>query len=96
MPSRSAIKRRRHTLVLAYKNKCGICGKEIKGESPTIDHLIPKALGGNGELSNLQLAHKKCNSRKKALLISPVITVSVEIKIRIRKNLINKKQKVGV
>lgn len=28
---------------------------------PTIDHVIPRSLGGPDEIDNLRLAHRKCN-----------------------------------
>lgn len=47
---------------------CHICGYETVGSvgndqlSPTRDHIVPKALGGTNDLSNLRLAHRFCNS----------------------------------
>ena len=28
----------------------------------SIDHIIPKTEGGNGNVENLRIAHRKCNS----------------------------------
>lgn len=42
---------------------CQICGRPIEGHG-TIDHIVPKSKGGTNELSNLQLAHERCNQRK--------------------------------
>jgi 5-methylcytosine-specific restriction endonuclease McrA len=51
---------------------CGICGlaipKRLKHPhsfSASIDHTVPLARGGTHALSNLQLAHLGCNSRKR-------------------------------
>lgn len=53
--------------------RCGICGEIIpRGveypdrRSASLDHIIPLALGGTHELSNVQAAHFGCNSRKAA------------------------------
>ncbi|MFD4474685.1 HNH endonuclease [Streptomyces sp. NPDC058471] len=52
---------------------CGICdgvvpvtisGAEYYG--PTIDHVVPLAMGGDDTRGNVQLAHRVCNSRKGA------------------------------
>lgn len=42
---------------------CGICGSSIEGAFH-VDHIQPIARGGRHELSNLQLAHPRCNQRK--------------------------------
>lgn len=55
--------------------KCALCGDRMnftvttgpRGESddgPTIDHIVPRSLGGTNELANLQLAHWRCNRAK--------------------------------
>lgn len=51
--------------------RCQICGKAVQQDAevphplaPTIDHIIPLALGGTHEPSNVQLAHFKCNALK--------------------------------
>lgn len=44
---------------------CGICLKDIASiESATLDHILPRSLGGRTRLANLQLAHKRCNGNK--------------------------------
>ncbi len=57
----------------AQRGRCWICS--LKMETPgdgdpngpdamTIDHLVPKSGGGNGDLKNKALAHEICNSRR--------------------------------
>lgn len=49
---------------------CGICDQPIskggdKGKGAlTVDHIIPKSLGGTNENANLQPAHSVCNRRR--------------------------------
>lgn len=43
---------------------CGLCGGDVDLGDFHIDHIIPVALGGDGHLSNLQVAHPACNRRK--------------------------------
>jgi 5-methylcytosine-specific restriction endonuclease McrA len=54
------------------KGRCHLCG-ETMAISPrssdaqtyaTFDHLVPKSLGGPGALTNLRLAHKRCNVKR--------------------------------
>lgn len=48
---------------------CWLCGRALdwtlrKGRYPgiTLDHVVPRSLGGTGVLSNLKLAHRICNT----------------------------------
>lgn len=49
---------------------CALCGKRIEykpldyRENLSVDHIVPKAHGGNGRSSNLQPTHIKCNGAK--------------------------------
>ncbi|WP_116042293.1 HNH endonuclease [Amycolatopsis palatopharyngis] len=53
------------------RNRCGLCGHRVPMQrkypdpkSPSIDHVIPLADGGDDVKANVQLAHFVCNSRK--------------------------------
>lgn len=54
--------------------QCQLCGgavdPQLKGSSdrlaPSLDHIVPLALGGEHVIDNVQLAHLGCNSRKGA------------------------------
>ena len=53
------------------KGLCGICGNAIDmsarypdPKSRSVDHIIPRSLGGGDELENLRIAHLSCNSRR--------------------------------
>lgn len=58
--------------IIASQDICAICGqpvnKKLKYPDPlsaTVDHIIPIARGGHpSDLSNLQLAHLRCNIQK--------------------------------
>ncbi|RVW06740.1 HNH endonuclease [Rhodococcus spongiicola] len=52
---------------------CGICGGDVDmslsrkddgAMCPSVDHIVPRSLGGSHDPSNLQLAHMVCNMRK--------------------------------
>lgn len=53
---------------------CGICGETVdlalrRSDSPmcpSVDHIMPRALGGTDDPANLQLAHLTCNVKKGA------------------------------
>ena len=65
--------------LLASESVCGICGlpidKTLKYPDPmsaSVDHIIPIDRGGHpSDISNLQLAHWKCNRMKANKLIFP-------------------------
>lgn len=51
---------------------CGICGQPVdmslrrkdSNMCPSVDHILPRALGGTHDPENLQLAHLYCNQAK--------------------------------
>ena len=43
---------------------CGICFQPITETDLSYDHILPLAKGGSHTEANLQLAHRRCNSRK--------------------------------
>jgi hypothetical protein len=55
--SRKAILRR-------DKFSCGYCGKKLSSGHATIDHIVPKSLGGTSTFTNCVAACFKCNSKK--------------------------------
>ena len=59
-------------IIYATQTVCAICGKPVDFSlkfpdpmSPTIDHIIPIAIGGHpSDIGNMQLAHLACNRAK--------------------------------
>ena len=52
-------------LLWEHGKRCAICGKKISSyDELTVDHIIPRSKGGKNVLSNCQLAHRACNSKK--------------------------------
>ena len=52
-----------------HKGNCYICGKPIAQANLSIDHVEPKALGGDNSIQNLAIAHKSCNNGKRHTII---------------------------
>lgn len=48
--------------------RCQLCGRRITFEDSTVDHIIPKAMGGTNDISNLQLSCYPCNQLKGSIL----------------------------
>lgn len=48
----------------AHDGVCGICRQHVPLHITTFDHIVPLSKGGPHILSNLQPAHKSCNSSK--------------------------------
>mgnify|MGYP005745047803 CR=1 FL=1 len=51
--------KKREWLARIQQNICLLCEREMK--KPTIEHLIPKSLGGSDDLKNLAATCQKCN-----------------------------------
>lgn len=50
--------------------KCYLCGKEIKKrEDAEIDHILPRAKGGENKIENIAWTHHECNRIKHDLTI---------------------------
>ena len=63
-----------HRLEIAERCEwiCGICEGPVDNAlryphplCASVDHIVPLANGGSNEVSNLQLAHKRCNEAKR-------------------------------
>lgn len=55
---------RKRKLYRSQKGKCKYCGCNLPMAAATIDHVVPKALGGSGLRENLALACLDCNRKK--------------------------------
>lgn len=53
--------RRIRQTVINRDGCCQMCGSE---ERLSVDHIVPRTLGGDDNLSNLQVLCSSCNSRK--------------------------------
>ena len=79
---------RRLCLIAKHGMVCALSIKPIESESEvTVDHIIPRAMGGSTTYENCQLAHKACNFRKGNKYIDPEI---VENATEINKNGVDK------
>lgn len=58
------------TLRKYQNNQCCWCGKpmqntnRLRWDYETIEHLRPLSKGGTSEMSNLALAHRRCNEKR--------------------------------
>lgn len=66
IPYQAKVKLTRKALATRDHGLCGYCGKP--GE--TMDHVVPRSLGGRTEWTNLVWACKQCNGRKADKLLS--------------------------
>lgn len=58
------VKFSRRNIYLRDKNVCQYCGDKFNREDLTIDHVIPRSLGGKSTWKNVVLACVRCNSKK--------------------------------
>lgn len=50
--------------------RCALCGRKIKYEDMTLDHIKPASLGGSNAVDNLQCTCQACNSFKSHMIPS--------------------------
>lgn len=51
---------------------CYLCGRETDRDDRTLDHVVPLTRGGGHTLSNVRVAHRRCNSKKGARLLGEI------------------------
>jgi 5-methylcytosine-specific restriction endonuclease McrA len=62
----------RQALLHRDNNICQYCGRSLKRSEVTIDHIIPKKMGGQSNFTNCVVACVSCNSKKSHKLMSEV------------------------
>lgn len=55
---------KRHTLFYRDKGKCAYCGCDLTLDDISIDHVIPRDLGGEHKWDNVVACCSRCNSQK--------------------------------
>ena len=48
--------------------KCALCGKPVKYDDFTVDHIVPLSMGGENDIDNFQCTCKACNQFKSNIL----------------------------
>ena len=61
---RQEVKLNRRNLYARDGNHCQYCGKTFPTRELTIDHVVPRVLGGNHSWTNLVCSCVRCNARK--------------------------------
>ncbi|BAT71170.1 HNH endonuclease [Thermosulfidibacter takaii ABI70S6] len=69
-------------MMIYYRDgfKCAYCGKMLKDNELTIDHVVPKAKGGRWNWENLVTCCRDCNFRKKEEVWIPRYTIPAKPK----------------
>ncbi len=61
---RNEVKFNRRNLFARDKNKCQYCGKRFPTSELSLDHIIPRSMGGKPVWGNMVCACTKCNVKK--------------------------------
>lgn len=54
----------RRNLLKRDQSTCQYCGKKLEGDTWTVDHILPRALGGKSTWGNCVIACIRCNQKK--------------------------------
>ncbi len=57
---------KRQAIFMKYHGHCAYCGRPLKMEAMTVDHLVPKSKGGGNSIENLMPSCRDCNTAKAA------------------------------
>ncbi len=65
-------RRLRVRMFLNQDGNCSLCGEAmslavlhpLSDDYPTLDHILPRSRGGTNAVSNIALAHRRCNERR--------------------------------
>jgi 5-methylcytosine-specific restriction endonuclease McrA len=66
VPKKSAQARFRRSILEAFDHRCAYCDAELTAGNTTLDHVRPKAKGGQTERRNLVACCSQCNGLKGA------------------------------
>jgi 5-methylcytosine-specific restriction endonuclease McrA len=61
---RNEVKFNRRNIFARDKNRCQYCGKRQRTSELSLDHIIPKSVGGKSVWENIVCACAKCNVKK--------------------------------
>ena len=61
---RKPVKFNRRNIYARDKNRCQYCGKKFPTPELSLDHVVPRSLGGKSSWENLVCACTKCNVKK--------------------------------
>jgi len=61
---RNKVKFNRRNIFARDKNKCQYCGKRYPTSELSLDHIIPRSMGGKSVWENIVCACTKCNVKK--------------------------------
>lgn len=57
----------RNEVYARTEGRCALCGKFVRFDQFTVDHIVPLAKGGTNDIENLQCTCKHCNAMKQDL-----------------------------
>lgn len=60
----SKVLKQRRQWLMSQNPHCAYCGRKLSSRMATVDHVIPRALGGTNRLDNLRLSCRECNNIK--------------------------------
>lgn len=91
----------RHALYIRDRHECLWCGCRVVPGAPmhcsdaaTLDHITPRAHGGDDTTSNLAVACAECNSRRQDTVVGAWIRAEGLDASRVRRELANRRRRV--
>jgi len=64
LPRKQAIKFSRHNVYARDGGRCQYCGRKVRRDEFTYEHVVPRVLGGKTSWENVVVACVRCNQQK--------------------------------
>jgi len=83
---RSEVRFNRRNIFARDKNKCQYCGKRYPTSELSLDHIIPRSMGGEAVWENIVCSCTKCNVKKGGKTPNQANMVLIQKPVRPRRN----------
>jgi 5-methylcytosine-specific restriction endonuclease McrA len=83
---RQSVKFNRRNLFARDSNRCQYCGKKFPTHELSLDHVVPRSLGGTSNWENIVCACTRCNAKKGGMTPEQAHMTLIQKPVKPRRN----------